>query len=179
MLENYFPVLVFVVVGIAFGFTHIILGRLVSLHRPDSEKLSWIVLGRGQDQAGGADSALLLSAADSILGGQVGGISRQLAQGLGLDQISVSSGDISGGGSRLPGTVVAGSTLATRDANLTSQIVTLGKRISSDAYLSYEHSLAGAASVVKLTYNLTRRLSVIGRAGTDNSVDLLYSISFR
>ena len=154
--------------------------RLVSEPQvPDSEKLSWIVLGRGQDQAGGADSALLLSAADSILGGQVGGISRQLAQSLGLDQISVSSGDISGGNSRLPGTVVAGSTLATRDANLTSQIVTLGKRISSDAYLSYEHSLAGAASVVKLTYNLTRRLSVIGRAGTDNSVDLLYSISFR
>ena len=40
MLENYFPVLVFVVVGIAFGFTPMILGRLVSLHRPDSEKLS-------------------------------------------------------------------------------------------------------------------------------------------
>ena len=40
MLENYFPVLVFVVVGIAFGFMPMLLGRLVSPHRPDSEKLS-------------------------------------------------------------------------------------------------------------------------------------------
>ena len=40
MLENYFPVLVFVVVGMAFGCMPILLGWLVSPHRPDSEKLS-------------------------------------------------------------------------------------------------------------------------------------------
>lgn len=154
--------------------------RLVSEPQvPDAEKLSWIVLGRGQEQAGGADSALLLSAAGAILGDKSGGISRQLAQSLGLDQISVTSGDLGGGGSRLPASTVAGSTSASRDASLTSQIVSVGKRLSADAYLSYEQSLAGAASVVKLTYNLSRRLSVIGRAGTDNSIDLLYSISFR
>ena len=154
--------------------------RLVSDPQvPDAEKLSWIVLGRGQEQAGGTDSALLLSAAGAILGGQSGGISRQLAQGLGLDQITVTSGDINGGGSRLPGSTVAGSTSSSRDASLSSQIVSVGKRLSADAYLSYEQSLAGAASVVKLTYSLSRRLSLIGRAGTDNSVDLLYSISFR
>ena len=146
---------------------------------PDAEKLSWIVLGRGQEQAGGTDSALLLSAASAILGDKAGGISRQLAQSLGLDQITVTSGDIDGGGSRLSGSTVAGSTSGTRDAGLSSQIVSVGKRLSADAFLSYEQSLAGAASVVKLTYNLSRRLSVIGRAGTDNSVDLLYSISFR
>lgn len=154
--------------------------RLVSDPQvPDAEKLSWIVLGRGQEQAGGADSALLLSAAGAILGGKSGGISRQLAQSLGLDQINVTSGNVNGGGSRLPGSTVAGSTLAGRDGSLPSQIVSLGKRLSADAYLSYEQSLAGAASVVKLTYYLSRQLSVIGRAGTDNSVDFLYSISFR
>lgn len=146
---------------------------------PDAEKLSWIVLGRGQEQAGGTDSALLLSAAGAILGDTSGSISRQLAQSLGLDQISVTSGDVAGGASRLPGSTVVGSTFATRDAGLPSQIVSVGKRLSANAYLSYEQSLAGAASVVKLTYNLTRQLAVIGRAGTDNSVDLLYSISFR
>lgn len=40
MLENYFPVLVFVLVGIAFGFAPILLGWLVAPSRPDSEKLS-------------------------------------------------------------------------------------------------------------------------------------------
>jgi len=40
VLENYFPVLVFVLVGIAFGFAPILLGWLVAPNRPDSEKLS-------------------------------------------------------------------------------------------------------------------------------------------
>ena len=40
MLENYFPVLVFVLVGLAFGCAPILLGWLVAPNRPDSEKLS-------------------------------------------------------------------------------------------------------------------------------------------
>jgi NADH-quinone oxidoreductase subunit A len=40
VLANYFPVLVFAVVGIAFGFAPILLGWLVAPNRPDSEKLS-------------------------------------------------------------------------------------------------------------------------------------------
>jgi NADH-quinone oxidoreductase subunit A len=40
MLENYFPVLVFILVGLAFGCAPILLGWLVAPNRPDSEKLS-------------------------------------------------------------------------------------------------------------------------------------------
>jgi NADH-quinone oxidoreductase subunit A len=40
MLENYFPVLIFILVGLGFGCLPIILGRLVGPYRPDSEKLS-------------------------------------------------------------------------------------------------------------------------------------------
>jgi NADH-quinone oxidoreductase subunit A len=40
MLENYFPVLVFALVGLAFGCIPIALGWLIAPHRPDSEKLS-------------------------------------------------------------------------------------------------------------------------------------------
>jgi NADH-quinone oxidoreductase subunit A len=40
MLENYFPVFVFVLVGIAFGVLPVLLGWLVGPRRPDSEKLS-------------------------------------------------------------------------------------------------------------------------------------------
>jgi NADH-quinone oxidoreductase subunit A len=40
MLENYFPVFVFVLVGIAFGVLPVLLGWLVGPSRPDSEKLS-------------------------------------------------------------------------------------------------------------------------------------------
>ncbi len=44
MLENYFPILMFIFVGIAVGVGPVlaggILSRLVGVHRPDSEKLS-------------------------------------------------------------------------------------------------------------------------------------------
>ncbi len=40
MLESYFPVLVFILVGLAFGCVPLILGRLIGPHRPDAEKLS-------------------------------------------------------------------------------------------------------------------------------------------
>ena len=40
MLENFFPVFVFVLVGLVFGIAPVITGMVVAPHRPDSEKLS-------------------------------------------------------------------------------------------------------------------------------------------
>jgi NADH-quinone oxidoreductase subunit A len=44
MLESYFPILMFIFVGIAVGVVPVLLGgglsRLLGVHRPDSEKLS-------------------------------------------------------------------------------------------------------------------------------------------
>ena len=40
MLENYFPVLMFIFVGFAVGVGPIVTGALLGPHRPDSEKLS-------------------------------------------------------------------------------------------------------------------------------------------
>ncbi|QKS27576.1 MAG: NAD(P)H-quinone oxidoreductase subunit 3 [Accumulibacter sp.] len=40
MLESYFPVLVFILIGVAFGIAPVITGLVVGPHRPDSEKLS-------------------------------------------------------------------------------------------------------------------------------------------
>jgi len=44
MLANYFPILLFIIVGAAVGVAPIVMGsaisRLLGVHRPDSEKLS-------------------------------------------------------------------------------------------------------------------------------------------
>lgn len=40
MLGNYFPILLFILVGLAVGVVPIVLGKLVSLHRPDDAKNS-------------------------------------------------------------------------------------------------------------------------------------------
>jgi NADH-quinone oxidoreductase subunit A len=40
MLAEYFPILLFIVVGLAVGVAPMVLGRLLGPHRPDPEKLS-------------------------------------------------------------------------------------------------------------------------------------------
>lgn len=40
MLENYFPILVFILIGVVFGIAPVISGLLLAPHRPDGEKLS-------------------------------------------------------------------------------------------------------------------------------------------
>lgn len=124
---------------------------------PDSEKLSWIVLGRPPD-AGGLDSALLLSAAGSILGGSDESLLDSITQGLGIDDFSIRQQE---GGS------------------LTNQVGTVGKRLSSRAYMSYERGLTSAsAGIAKLTYSLFPNISVVTQAGDDSAVDLFYNFQF-
>jgi NADH-quinone oxidoreductase subunit A len=40
MLDNYLPILIFIIVGLAIGGIMIVLGFILAPHRPDSEKLS-------------------------------------------------------------------------------------------------------------------------------------------
>jgi len=40
MLENYFPVLLFIIVAMAMGVAPLVLGRLLGPHRPDAAKIS-------------------------------------------------------------------------------------------------------------------------------------------
>jgi translocation and assembly module TamB len=131
--------------------------RLVSTPPvPDAEKLSWIVLGRPPD-AGGVDASLLINAAGSILGGGEG-VSGQIAQRFGIDELSLRPED-----SQEP---------------LAGQVLVLGKRLSARTHLGYEQGLSTASRAVRLTHALTPRISVVTRAGGDNAIDIFYSLSF-
>lgn len=133
--------------------------RLVSTPAvSDLEKLSWITLGRPPE--GKADASLLLTAANAILGSQSGGVTEKIAQVLGVDDISIRQAQ------PLGGDVLAG------------QIGTVGKRLSSRAYISYEQALTAAAGITKLTYSLTPRITIVTRAGIDNAIDVLYTLRF-
>ena len=145
---------------------------------PDAEKLSWMVLGRSLEDGGGSDLGLLLPAAQALFGGPGGGISSQLAMGLGVDELSIGQGDLNSVGRSQASSVVGGG-YSSRDATVSGQVLSVGKRLSADTTLSFEQSLSGVEHVVKLTHQLSRRLAVIGRAGTDNAVDLQWSLSFR
>lgn len=144
---------------------------------PDAEKLSWLVLGEAPEQQSGADFSTLLTAANAILGGQDGGpgsLLRELQQTLGLN-VSVGK---SNGSTSLRSQVASSSGFGSSETTTSSQVVRVGTQLAKGLNLSYEQSLAGTESVVKLTLALSRRLSLVGQAGTDNAVDLFYNFRF-
>lgn len=152
--------------------------RLVSEPNvPDPEKLSWIVLGRAPSAGSGGDLGVLLPAAQALLGGPGGGMTEQLSRSLGFDEVGIGQGD-AGGASGATSRVVGGGDDAGQ-GSVSSQVLTLGKRLSSDLFLSFEQGLGGAQSLVKLSYQLSRRVSVVVRGGTDNAADVYYTVSFR
>lgn len=124
---------------------------------PDAEKLSWIMLGRVPDSTG-VDSTLLLAAAGNILGGQS---ASQIGRAVGVDELSLHQ------------------KAGTSDAEmLQNQVVTVGKRLSARAYLSYEQGLSDSGGLTKFTYMLTPRITVVTKTGTDDALDLVYSFRF-
>ncbi len=147
-------------VGVAVGGTALLPQvRLVSTPpMSDANKLAWLTLGHGLDQAGQNQTAVLQAAAMALLsrrgsGTEPGG---SLASRFGLDELAL--GTVSGTGER---------------------VVSVGKRLSSKFYLGFERGITGAVSVLKITYDLSRRWSVQARAGSENAVDLFYTLGFR
>ena len=156
--------------------------RLVSdPELPDSDKLAWLVLGHGPETMSATDATVLIGAAGGLLGNASGGVVQQLKTAFGIDEFGVRQGDIGGDSAFRPTSrIVANSAASSVDTSATtgSQILSVGKRLSSNAVLSYEQSLGSAENVVKLTVNLSRRLALIGRAGSDNALDLFYTVTF-
>jgi translocation and assembly module TamB len=123
----------------------------------DSEKLAWLVLGHGMESTSGNDTGVLSAAAGALLGGGggSGGLQSRLANSLGVDELGL--GQAKG---------------------LESTVVTVGKRISSRAYLSFEQGASTASSLVKLRYKLNPRVTLQFQTGTNTALDVLYSWAF-
>lgn len=121
----------------------------------DSDKLAWLILGHGAETAAGDEMALLTTAAGALFGGSGGGMQGKLASSLGLDEVGLSQA-----------------------AGLESTVVTVGKRLSSRAYLTFEQGASTASSLVKLRYKLNRRFTLQFQTGTNNALDILYTWAF-
>lgn len=144
---------------------------------PEAEKLSWLVLGHAPTEGNRGDSELLLAAAGSLFGNQPDSPLRSLRSSLGIDEGGLSSGRLDGTSTMPRSSVVTMQGLAGDDTS-TGQIVTLGKRLSDRLVLSYEKALSSSAHVGKLTLELSQRVSLVLRAGSDSAIDLTWRRAF-
>ena len=122
---------------------------------PDTEKLSWLVLGQGLQNADQQQAAILSAAAGALLSrSESASLEAQLADTLHLDSIAVR------GGSK---------------EDLSDTVISVGKRLSSRATVSFEQSLDGLSQVVKVIYRLNPGFRLEASGGDDNSLDVFYS----
>jgi translocation and assembly module TamB len=126
---------------------------------PDSEKLSWLVLGRASPDASSADLALLQAAASQLVGSdQAVPLHRRIIEGIGLDDVSVRGA---------------------QGGTASGQVVAVGKRLSDRLYIEYEQGITVAANLVRLTFALTRTLSLNAQTSqTTSSFGFTYRRSF-
>jgi translocation and assembly module TamB len=134
---------------------------------PDSEKLSWLVLGHGLDAgATGTDYAMLQAASAALLSRDGKPFTTTVARSLGLDDILVRSAS---GPPR-------GADAGAQDA--AGQVVVVGKRLSKRLSLIYEQGLTVATNALRLEYALTRALTLRAEAGTISGVGIYFRRTF-
>ena len=120
----------------------------------DTDKLSWLVLGRAPEGLGRTDTALLQRAALALLAGEGQGLDNTLLANLGLDEFSVrqiESGEV-------------------RDT-----VVTLGKQLSRRWYVGYERGVNSTTGTWQLIYRVAQRFTVRAQAGDDNALDAIWT----
>lgn len=118
----------------------------------ESDKLSWLVLGRPSDGLGRADTALLQRAAVALLAGEGEAPTDALLRNLGLDQLSVRQSD----------------------TDVRETVVSLGKQLSRRWYVGYERGVNATTGTWQLIYRIAQRFTLRAQSGLENSLDLIW-----
>ena len=63
-------------------------------------------------------------------------------------------------------------------ASTYQEVVTLGKKLSDKLSISYEQGVRGLFNLLRIQYEINKRLSLRAQTGSENAVDLLYFWSF-
>jgi len=119
-----------------------------------TDKLSWLVLGRASSGLGGADTALLQRAALALLAGDDKGTGDKLTEALGLDELSVGQTDTGG---------------------VQDTVLRLGKQLSRRWYVGYERGLNATTGTWQLIYRIAQRFTLRAQSGLDNSLDVIWT----
>jgi len=123
----------------------------------DTEILSYIILGRSTTTSSGELDMLSLAAGALLSAGDSVSMQQKLKDLGGIDVVSVENN---------------------QQGNLDATMVTVGKYLSPELYLSYGRSLAGTASEVQLRYSPGKRIEIETQLGEVSGADLYYKFEF-
>jgi translocation and assembly module TamB len=136
--------------------------RLVSEpEMSETEKLSWLLLGRGSEGLGRTDTAVLQRAAVALLAGEGEAPTDSLLRALGIDDLSVGQ--------------VSGQTSGQASGDGRETVIRLGKQLSRNWYAGYERGVNATAGTFQLIYRVAQRFTLRAQSGLENSVDLIWT----
>ena len=118
----------------------------------DSEKMSWLLLGRASDGLGRNDTALIQRAALALLAGEGEAPTETLLKNLGIDDLS----------------------LRQADGDARETVITLGKQLSRRWYLGYERGVNATTGTWQLIYRIAQRFTLRAQSGLENSLDAIW-----
>ena len=121
----------------------------------DEQILSYLILGKPYDPKEGNLSLLVLGAGGLLTGDSVSVLDQMKSQ-LGIDTVDIQSG----GG------------------DLSRSMVTVGKYLTPQLYLSYGYSALTAEQLLKIRYRISKSWEVETWRGNEMGVDLYYRIDF-
>ncbi len=127
----------------------------------DTDKLSWLVLGRAPDGLGRTDALLLQRAAVALLAGEEEAPTDAVIHALGLDEISIGQRDT-----------------ATASGDTRETVVSFGKQLSRRWYLGYERGVNATTGTWQLIYRIAQRFTLRAQSGSENSLDVLWTWKF-
>jgi translocation and assembly module TamB len=121
----------------------------------DTDKLSWLMLGRAPEGLGRADTSLLQRAALALWAGEENDApSDALLKTIGLDELTLRQ---------------------TESGDVRETVVRVGKQIGRRWYVGYERSVNGTTGTWQVVYRLAQRLTVRAQSGSDNSLDAIWT----
>lgn len=120
----------------------------------DTDKLSWLMLGRAPDGLGRADTALLQRAALALLAGEGETPTDAFLANIGLSDFGVRQ---------------------TGEGSSQTTTVSIGKQLSRRWYLGYERSVNATAGTWQLIYRVAQRFTLRAQSGADSALDAIWT----
>lgn len=148
---------------------------------PEVDILAYMMLGHPLGTGSTEQGALLATAATSLFSlGQSSSVQEQIKDRLGLSTLGLTTVDTSGTGTMgYQAVKVTPTGAAPGESTAAESLFTVGKYLTPELYLSYGRSLVTGSNLFMLRYDITKRIQVETRSGTESGVDIYYKWEFK
>jgi len=149
---------------------------------PDVDVLAYIVLGHPYEN-NGEQAGLMTKAAGALLtSGQANVVQDQLKNRLGLSTLEIQGGVGANSGAMgykpLPVTA-PGAIPASSQPGVTDTVLTVGKYLTPQLYISYGKSLFTGNNMFLLRYDIFKKWQIETQTGSESGADLFYKLEFK